>query len=237
MGPDVSITASPSPGSLLALHRPCWPPSLPFDRDVRTGAAYTSPRAQRARPIPCLPHSDQPPSATPHHPRYTGNGPLGLTQPYPAVPAAAVMPISALSMTYPLRSSPFTRTVGPYIVPRLSAALSALRPIHTSLRLRRYHDDRAGDPLFRPSPPPLPAAEQREFEELVRAAAAGQSAPPPASSGSGQPEQPLLHPDARKKPRNEFEGDVNPKTGEIGGPKIEPVRHNDWSYGGRVTDF
>ncbi|KAJ2894056.1 hypothetical protein MKZ38_007973 [Zalerion maritima] len=38
----------------------------------------------------------------------------------------------------------------------------------------------------------------------------------------------------------EFEGDTNPKTGEVGGPKNEPLRwggQSDWSYNGRVTDF
>ncbi|ROT40426.1 DUF1674-domain-containing protein [Sodiomyces alkalinus F11] len=38
----------------------------------------------------------------------------------------------------------------------------------------------------------------------------------------------------------EFEGDVNPRTGEVGGPKNEPLRwgdKSDWSYNGRVTDF
>ncbi|KAK4120322.1 DUF1674-domain-containing protein [Parathielavia appendiculata] len=38
----------------------------------------------------------------------------------------------------------------------------------------------------------------------------------------------------------EFEGDRNPKTGEIGGPKNEPLRWGsagDWSYNGRATDF
>lgn len=38
----------------------------------------------------------------------------------------------------------------------------------------------------------------------------------------------------------EFEGDKNPKTGEIGGPKNEPLRwgpEGDWSFNGRVTDF
>ena len=38
----------------------------------------------------------------------------------------------------------------------------------------------------------------------------------------------------------EFEGDKNPKTGEVGGPKNEPLRwgsKGDWSYNGRVTDF
>ncbi|KAM3499869.1 hypothetical protein MY10362_006903 [Beauveria mimosiformis] len=40
--------------------------------------------------------------------------------------------------------------------------------------------------------------------------------------------------------RPEFEGDKNPRTGEIGGPKNEPLcwgRERDWSYTGKVTDF
>lgn len=38
----------------------------------------------------------------------------------------------------------------------------------------------------------------------------------------------------------EFDGERNPKTGEVGGPKTEPLRWGsagDWSYNGRVTDF
>jgi hypothetical protein len=49
-----------------------------------------------------------------------------------------------------------------------------------------------------------------------------------------------LHPDIRRGAKPEFEGDVNPKTGEVGGPKNEPLRwgeKGDWSYNGRVTDF
>ncbi|KAK4984563.1 hypothetical protein LTR50_006528 [Elasticomyces elasticus] len=49
-----------------------------------------------------------------------------------------------------------------------------------------------------------------------------------------------LHPNVRRGAPPEFEGDVNPKTGEVGGPKNEPLRwgdSGDWSYNGRVTDF
>ena len=47
-----------------------------------------------------------------------------------------------------------------------------------------------------------------------------------------------LHPDIRRGAKPEFEGDVNPKTGEVGGPKNDPLRWGgDWSYNGRVTDF
>ncbi|KIM30400.1 hypothetical protein M408DRAFT_51756, partial [Serendipita vermifera MAFF 305830] len=79
-----------------------------------------------------------------------------------------------------------------------------------------------------PGPPPLPAAEQREFEELVRRAQAPLSTSPKVLE---------RHPDARKPVPPEFIGEVNPKTGEVGGPKREPVKFGDWSYGGKVTDF
>lgn len=52
-----------------------------------------------------------------------------------------------------------------------------------------------------------------------------------------------LHPDVRRGAKPEFEGDINPVTGEVGGPKNEPLRwgsgegRGDWSYNGRVTDF
>jgi len=80
--------------------------------------------------------------------------------------------------------------------------------------------------MARPGPPPLPPADQREFEALVKAANdAATSAPASA------------HPDARAKPAADFEGDTNPATGEVGGPKREPTLHGDWSFGGRATDF
>lgn len=59
------------------------------------------------------------------------------------------------------------------------------------------------------------------------------------ASGKGEE----LHPDMRRGAKPEFEGDTNPKTGEVGGPKNEPLRwgsgeeRGDWSYNGRVTDF
>lgn len=49
-----------------------------------------------------------------------------------------------------------------------------------------------------------------------------------------------LHPNVRRGAPPEFEGDINPKTGEAGGPKNEPLRWGyagDWSYNGRCTDF
>jgi hypothetical protein len=47
-----------------------------------------------------------------------------------------------------------------------------------------------------------------------------------------------FHPNMRRGAPPEFEGEVNPKTGEVGGPKNDPLRwKGDWSYNGRVTDF
>lgn len=57
-----------------------------------------------------------------------------------------------------------------------------------------------------------------------------------AAKGDGEE----LHPNVRRGAPPEFEGDVNPKTGEVGGPKNDPLRwgvSGDWSYNGRVTDF
>ena len=90
----------------------------------------------------------------------------------------------------------------------------------------------SGIPLNRPSPPPLPREEQREFERLLQAAQT------PLSVQDGGLD---IHPDARRPIKADFEGDVNPATGERGGPKKEPVKkwgpEGDWSHSGRVTDF
>jgi len=47
-----------------------------------------------------------------------------------------------------------------------------------------------------------------------------------------------LHPDARSAPAVEFEGSTNPQTGEVGGPKTDPLKwKSEWSFGGRTVDF
>ncbi|KAK1924388.1 hypothetical protein DB88DRAFT_490215 [Papiliotrema laurentii] len=87
----------------------------------------------------------------------------------------------------------------------------------------------------KPGPPPLPAQEQAEFDALLKANASI-GATPAATAPS---EDLLQHPDVRRGPKKDFEGDVNPQTGEQGGPKTDPFKagNNDWQYGGRVTDF
>ncbi|KAL6852601.1 hypothetical protein ACO1O0_007148 [Amphichorda felina] len=121
-------------------------------------------------------------------------------------------------------------------MPRLPA-----RSLTTSLR----HYSSSFRP--QPAPPKLPAQQQAEFERLQRSAAVSAAFQPESESS-----QQGAAPDSAEKPdgdvsqglfrgaKPEFEGDVNPKTGEVGGPKNEPLRwggKGDWSYNGRVTDF
>ncbi|CAB0036174.1 unnamed protein product [Trichogramma brassicae] len=46
------------------------------------------------------------------------------------------------------------------------------------------------------------------------------------------------HPYQEKEPLEPFPNSVNPKTGELGGPRgPEPTRYGDWERKGRVSDF
>lgn len=95
-----------------------------------------------------------------------------------------------------------------------------------------------------PAPPRLPKEEQEIFEKLQKQSTGAFSTPQVNQSPQGEIKADgkggELHPDAPKGLKPEFEGETNPKTGEVGGPKNEPLRWGsagDWSYGGRVTDF
>ncbi|SNX83826.1 uncharacterized protein MEPE_02534 [Melanopsichium pennsylvanicum] len=94
--------------------------------------------------------------------------------------------------------------------------------IRTSRRTLTTTPLRASGGFNRPGPPPLPPQEQKEFEKLVK-----------QKQKKGD-----MHPDARRKPRPEFQGEENPNTGEVGGPKNDPLKYEkEWTYGGRATDF
>lgn len=121
----------------------------------------------------------------------------------------------------------------------------AVRPLSTTGALRNSQDDR---PSFGfksgPAPPRLPKEEQEIFEELQRRSTGAFTTPQvnqsPQAEAKVNSNGEELHPDAVKGVKPEFEGEKNPKTGEVGGPKNEPLRWGsggDWSYGGRVTDF
>ncbi|KAL4917616.1 hypothetical protein BDW62DRAFT_183502 [Aspergillus aurantiobrunneus] len=117
----------------------------------------------------------------------------------------------------------------------------------------RRSDERKPAFAFRqgPSPPRLPEEDQKVFEELQKQSTGAFSTPRSTprvnqspnsetakTEANGDGEE--LHPDMKQGVKPEFEGEKNPKTGEIGGPKNEPLRWgagSDWSYGGRVTDF
>ncbi|KAL7944056.1 hypothetical protein V8C42DRAFT_327616 [Trichoderma barbatum] len=137
----------------------------------------------------------------------------------------------------------------PYIRPRLPLRL----PLFTTTRSSSTFSSR-------PSPPKLPADQQAEFERLQRAAAVSsafqeastQTQTPPSTESprhttTASATNTVKTDDAASLNQGlfrgappEFEGDTNPKTGEVGGPKNEPLRwggDGDWSYNGRVTDF
>jgi hypothetical protein len=75
-------------------------------------------------------------------------------------------------------------------------------------------------------PGPLPLADrqqQKEVDQLIRSVQGA------IENGA------LPHPDVEKEPLPRFSEDINPSTGEKGGPKgPEPTRYGDWERKGRV---
>lgn len=102
-----------------------------------------------------------------------------------------------------------------FLLPVLRRCSTHNRPLPRDLLpvLRRYTT------LNRPSPIPLPIEQQREYERLQRAAQT------PLANTNATPDDLQLHPDAREPLKPDFEGDINPATGEQGGPlPIKSVR-------------
>jgi len=53
-----------------------------------------------------------------------------------------------------------------------------------------------------------------------------------------EPAEGAKHPHQEQEPLPAFPNNINPKTGEIGGPRgPEPTRFGDWERKGRVSDF
>ncbi|OJD17240.1 hypothetical protein AJ78_02677 [Emergomyces pasteurianus Ep9510] len=137
------------------------------------------------------------------------------------------------------------------------------RDFSTTLRIRS--NDATSQFGNGPSPPRLPKEEQEIFENLQKQSTGAFSTPrsapkinqspqsgDPSASSSASPSSTAsprieatgsgeeLHPDLFRGAKPEFEGEKNPKTGEVGGPKNDPLRwgaQGDWSFNGRVTDF
>ncbi|KAK0545708.1 Succinate dehydrogenase assembly factor 2 mitochondrial [Tilletia horrida] len=112
-----------------------------------------------------------------------------------------------------------------WIAPLAAAAAAGRRSLTAS-------SVAASEPFDRPGPVPLPAKEQREFEKLVREKANSLQF---SSAQKGGEE--AVHPDLRRKPAPDFEGETNPETGEVGGPKKDPLKwEREWTYGDRRQD-
>lgn len=109
-------------------------------------------------------------------------------------------------------------------------------------------------------PPKLPKEQQEEFEKLQQIANSQiaieeyndqikqKNASTAATDLSNQEQEQELKPPVVNsdigtfqslKIIPEFEGNVNPRTGEKGGPKQDPLKHtkDEWSFNGRVIDF
>lgn len=121
---------------------------------------------------------------------------------------------------------------------RLARTTRLLTPIHTRL----------SSSFSRPGPPKLPSAEQAEFERLQKEASVSSAFQPvdgadnanSTTSATTNEDSGIESGALFKGAKPEFEGDTNPRTGEVGGPKNEPLRwggESDWSYNGKVTDF
>lgn len=111
---------------------------------------------------------------------------------------------------------------GAFSTPNATAAIANLKASQSNSQ--RPISSINQSPYIQPDPIPAKA------DKVTHVKTTGQS----LSSGEE------LHPDIRKGVQPEFEGERNPKTGEVGGPKNEPLRWGgevDWSYNGRVTDF
>lgn len=74
------------------------------------------------------------------------------------------------------------------------------------------------------NPRPIPLGNPKDQKEIDRS----------IREGSGQDLKQTIINENKK----EFEGEKNPGTGEVGGPKgKEPTRFGDWEKNGRTTDF
>lgn len=130
---------------------------------------------------------------------------------------------------------------------RFGTALKARGPLYG---IRTYSSKFSPEQM--PAPPKLPKEQQEEFERLQKIANSQsaiddynrkiQEDGSHVSTANSSP-SPDLKTDIGGFSTNylktipEFEGEVNPKTGEKGGPKQDPLKYNDWAFNGRVTDF
>ncbi|GMM38128.1 Sdh8 protein [Saccharomycopsis crataegensis] len=124
-------------------------------------------------------------------------------------------------------------------------SVSISRSFHSMIPNRSLGDFQ---PTSTPSPPKLPEEDQEEFERLQKVANSQVIIEEYNNEGNPDAAYSKSNPNIKETTDignfpsyfatiPEFEGDVNPKTGEVGGPKQDPLRHGDYSFNGRVTDF
>lgn len=124
----------------------------------------------------------------------------------------------------------------PRFTPSLRSLALTTQPLAST---SRHYASRSS--FTKPGPPPLPAADQAEFEAQQKAAQTVGATPastlPPDQISKEADIDLEKHRDLRRGPVPEFMGSTNPKTGEMGGPKVDPFKSGDgdWSYAGRVT--
>ncbi|KAI5856666.1 DUF1674-domain-containing protein [Durotheca rogersii] len=147
-----------------------------------------------------------------------------------ALRALPFLPASAPVPRHPIQRRPLHHSSS-------SSSSSSSSPPHDNSNTSTSNN------LFRsaPAPPRLPPEQQAEFERLQHAAGTEDGFVPTSTPGSGAPSPSSALPlPLRQGAPPEFDGDVNPRTGEVGGPKNEPLRWGpggDYSFNGRVTDF
>ena len=139
------------------------------------------------------------------------------------------LPTRTLSTTAPRLSSPFNNAPAP---PRLPKEEQEIFERLQKQSTGAFSTPRTEEPAATSTATAFSAADVR--------ARINQSPQNDAEEGKRIPEGDEFHPNLRRGAPPEFEGDVNPKTGEVNGPKVEPLRWGatgDYSYNGRVTDF
>ncbi|CAN8103907.1 unnamed protein product [Discula destructiva] len=108
-------------------------------------------------------------------------------------------------------------------------------------RLQRAVSDRIADPT--PLPHEQPQQQTTPLSSPSPASTSRHTTTPSTATATATATvaaDDVLPTSVRRGAKPEFQGDTNPKTGEVGGPKNEPLRWGsggDWSYNGRVTDF
>lgn len=182
-------------------------------RAASTTIAQSSRQHQRILPY-SLPHTNVAAAIHATHPHHSGRR-LSSTSPFPGGgPAPPRLP--------PEEQAEFER------LQRLANTQEGFNPTSTPASLY--------DPVHELAP--TPAADHTVA--VPEGGINNSSGSIEAEGKVGEEEAAHLSQPLRKGAPPEFEGDVNPKTGEVGGPKNEPLRWGaggDYSYNGRVTDF